>query len=116
MKLAQIVMAGMLAGTAFAQTANVIELKPTDTIRVQKAWDNLQKAQHEWDQVRDEMNVRYVLKADSLIFQEHQQSVKVPLPGFENSFEFSKDFKFIVPKPLEVKPTFSPYIMGADGR
>jgi hypothetical protein len=51
----------LVASTAFAQTANVIELAPADTARAQKAWDVLQRAQHDWDMARGELRDQYVL-------------------------------------------------------
>jgi hypothetical protein len=103
MKLfAIVVLAGMLAGTLFAQSANVIELEAADAARARKAWDALQKAQAEWDDLRDQIGNKYTLtKQDDA----HCAGITLkdkyygcPMKGFENGFEFSKDFKFIVPK------------------
>lgn len=99
------IIALLFAGTVFAQTANVIELDPPDTARAQKAWDALQKAQAEWDATRDSVGLRYAVTPGASIFSLNCGPIRDggitcqhTRPGFENGFEFSKDFKYIVPK------------------
>jgi hypothetical protein len=83
----------VVAVTVGAQTANVIELDPADTARAKKAWDALQKAQAEWDLTTDYIRLNYVMTKDS-------KGVKVcgEFQSVSCGFEFSKDFRFIVPK------------------
>jgi hypothetical protein len=90
--------------TVGAQTANVIELTPADQARAQKAWDALQKAQTEWNDVRDSLDDKYVHNGQPWASVGTALGGKVlrqPQPGFENGFEFSSDFRFIVPKVAE---------------
>lgn len=94
----------MLGGTVFAQTANVIELEPTDALRAKKAWDALQKAQGEWDTVRSAVGQKYAERPSDSVGSGHcwitlnDGQLHCWHEQFENGFEFSKDFKFIVPK------------------
>jgi hypothetical protein len=99
--------------TIGAQTANVIELTPADQARAQKAWDALQKAKNDWGVLQTEIQMKYAEAPQSCIGGTAiiinggcgGTQVMTSLPGFENGFEFSKDFRFIVPKVLE--PTSS---------
>lgn len=40
------------ASAAFPQNADVVELTPAETVAAKSAYENLQKAQAEWDKVR----------------------------------------------------------------
>ena len=75
----------LLAGSLSAQTANVIELSPADTITAKAAWQNLQDAEKKWKDEQSVIGRKYATLPGN--------------PGFEHGFEFSKDFKYIVPKP-----------------
>lgn len=109
MKTIMFVLALLFAGTVGAQTANVIELSPNDSVRVQKAWDDLQKAQAKWKDVNDQIDMQYVeipydgTLGSLVITFESLRNGYHPRPGFSNGFEFSTDFKYIVPK-LTVDP------------
>jgi hypothetical protein len=107
----------LLATSVFAQTANVIELTPADQARAQKSWDAKQKADTEWESVRHDIGHRYAgTDGDDVGLSRGgpftmkgemgEGNVKTmrPAPGFESGFEFSKDFRFIVPKVAEPKP------------
>ena len=110
MKSIIVVVALLFAGTLGAQTANVIELKPEDSTKVQKAWDELQRAQARWKDVNDQIDMQYVevpydgsmgnlvISAEVLKNGYHRRD------GFLAGFEFSTDFKYIVPKPVTVDP------------
>jgi hypothetical protein len=88
-----------------AQTANVIELKPADTAQAQKAWDALQKAQREWENVQETIGSKYVYTGPVwAIGGTGMKEIHQPVAGFDGGFEFSKDFKYIVPKLPEQKP------------
>ena len=93
----------LAALTVWAQTANVIELEPYDTARAQKAWDALQKAQVEWDLERGHISGRYVEKSCGPNENKLIIGSACSVPGFESGFEFSKDFRFIVPKQPDPK-------------
>ena len=82
-----------LAASVGAQTANVIELDPADAARAQKAWDAKQRADAEWDALRAQIQRKYADPQDRILIPDHSQ-----IGPFINGFEFSKDFRFIVPK------------------
>jgi hypothetical protein len=92
-----------VATGVFAQSANVIQLEPSDSARAQKAWDALQKAQAEWDALYDEFQDKYivVLKSNdhSTVQRSSGKAVSVP-SDWARGFEFSKDFKAVVPKTM----------------
>jgi len=105
-----------MATTVFAQNANVIELEPTDTVKAQKAWDNLQKAQMEWESTRITLGNKYTNKVPCVASlsgtwppSSDQVCIHQPKEGFESGFELSKDFKFIIPKSPPTNLTFSGY-------
>ena len=122
MKLILVVASLFLSGTVFAQTANVIELSATDTAKAQKAWDVLQKAQAEWNGLQEEIKQKYTFNTSQkddpncLGATVNGKYYGCPKKGFENGFEFSKDFRFIVPKAAEPRATrISPCIgIGCD--
>jgi hypothetical protein len=102
----------VVAVAALAQDANVIELDHSDSLRVEAAYKALQKAQADWDKVRDDIGEKYTERpvntggagGCSLVVtnggKEHCWK-----EGFTyGTFEFSKDFRFIVPK-SEPPPT-----------
>jgi hypothetical protein len=87
----------LAASGVLAQTANVIELSPVDAARAQKAWDTLQRAQAEWKETQKDMEVKYVplgAKGHCTIATDG----RCLSDEWINGFEFSKDFKAIVPK------------------
>jgi hypothetical protein len=91
-----ILLAVLLAAmTVGAQTANVIELTPADQARAQKAYGAYVKAETEWNRLEAEIGKRYI-DSQRLVVSEH---TTIPPAGFENGFEFSRDFRFIVPRP-----------------
>ena len=94
----------LVAISVSAQTANVIELDPQDSIRAQKAWNALQKAQTEWDKTRSDIDDKYVnIGPEGVVLNlKTGRGYQQPLPGFSYGFEFSRDFKHIVPKPVTV--------------
>lgn len=98
---------------AWPQTANVIEITTTDASRVKSAWTMLQKAQADWDAVSSEMEKKYVnVGPEGLALNPATgKGYLQPLKGFEYGFEFSKDFRFIVPKHPEEKSYISPFYM-----
>jgi hypothetical protein len=97
----------LVLGLSFAvavspQTANVIELAPVDQTRAQRAWEALEKAQSDWEGVQSDLRNKYVSTGDCSYWpsgvQGHGDCVRATKEGFQNGFELSKDFKFIVPK------------------
>lgn len=97
----------LAAGLASAQTAVVIELSTTDAERAQKAWDTLQRAQEEWATVKQSVSDKYVTGQTIA-------SHGVGVPEWASGFEFSKDFKVIVPKTAQTTGTITvgPYTTG----
>lgn len=74
---------------------------------LEKAWLNLKDSQMIWDKERDRVGSKYVstkIRCSSgggVVYGSSDVSpcVSITTPkGFEDGFEFSKDFKFIVPK------------------
>lgn len=111
-----IVIVLLLAGTVGAQSANVIELRPGDADRAKKSWEALQLAQADWESVQKAIGSRYVYKAPCVASSSgvwppssEEFCIRNPKEGFENGFEFSKDFKYIVPKAVEQTPKFNFY-------
>ena len=116
----RLLIALLLASSVFAQTANVIELEPADTARAQKSWDALQKAQLDWASTQQFLSNRYTTvdendpNASTLTtYVWRNDDPKITgkrhyRKGWEAGFEFSKDFKFIVPKVPE-PPKQPPY-------
>lgn len=104
----------LAASTLGAQTANVIELEPSDAAKAQKAYADLQAAQLFWDSTSAYIGRKYA-HAGNCVTTDSQNNITggwgpcaiSPVSGFENGFEFSKDFKYIVPKPREQKPTIN---------
>lgn len=95
----------IFATAAFPQSANVIQLAPEDASSVRKAYVELQNAQRHWDDIKFIIDSKYVLFSNCSSPDRQSLSDGVVLcgtpsrvTGFENGFEFSKDFRFIVPK------------------
>jgi hypothetical protein len=95
----------VVAVAALAQDANVIELDQSDSLRVETAYKALQKAQADWDKVRRDIGEKYTERPSNTggnghctpIIDGKQHCYK---EGFDyEEFQFSKDFRFIVPKP-----------------
>ena len=108
MKVILVLASLFLAGTVFAQTANVIELSPADILRAHQAWDTLQTAQENWTAVRKSIGDKYTTRpnntggASTCTINEPSICYR---EGFMSGFEFSKDFRFIVPKAAEPRAT-----------
>lgn len=106
MRLVVLFLALLVATAAYPQTANVIDLEPEDSAAALKAWLNLQDAQAKWDNEKSQIESKYVYHALSC-----WQGPTVPSgavcsgngsakrEGFQSGFEFSKNFKYIVPVP-----------------
>lgn len=80
--------------SAHSQEAHVIALKSNDAAHARCTYERLQKAQKEWEEVKEQIQADYVTvegKPGTII-------LAVPKQGFENGFQFSEDFKYIVPK------------------
>lgn len=88
--LVALLLVGM-AGSLGAQTANVIELEPADTDQAKQVWKKLQDAESDWRMVQYLIATKYTSRS--------AKGGKSTLPkgGYEHGFEFSTDFKFIVP-------------------
>lgn len=114
----RIAMLVFFATAVFAQSANVIELEPADGARVQKAWDALQKAQADWDAVHHDIEMKYTTRPGNtggagMCVVNADYCYK---EAFDDGFEFSTDFKFIVPKNTEpTRPQFQLYANPASG-
>jgi hypothetical protein len=93
----------IVAGSIGAQEARVIPLKSEDAAHARCTWERLQKAQKEWDDVQESVRNDYVLvpendKDASNVVLSIQGGAHTYRRGFESGFEFSSDFKYIVPK------------------
>lgn len=90
---------------AFPQSANVIALSADDTTRVKKAWDALQKAQKDWDDTRESITNGYLVAPS-----DKESGCMSPTPIKKGwgcgDFDFSKDFRFIVPKEKIIVPNY----------
>jgi hypothetical protein len=175
MKLALIAMVMLYGISVGAQTANVIELDVVDSIRAERVWTELQKAQADWNDLQKSFGERYTLvkhgdpdagatsttigppvawaiggvtgtttlcgsvigqpdcpketreqieKRDKEQREWEDAHLRYYRKGFESGFEFSKDFKYIVPKPQETakpqyqfyaSPVYTPCVGGATG-
>lgn len=71
----------LMCGAAFAQDAVVVELSPTDAVKAKQLYEAKAAADKAWDDLYTGMAQRY--PASFLRY---------------GSFEFSKDFRFVVPK------------------
>jgi hypothetical protein len=103
------------AASLGAQTANVIELSPEDSKEALKVWLAKVDADAKWEIEQTKIGERYThLTHDNPIIKDYEANLRSGgthacylnenvciYPGFETGFEFSKDFKYIVPKPLE---------------
>lgn len=78
MKLTLIAILVLVAVSVGAQSANVIVLAPEDAAKAKLVYDRLEQAKSDWESERTEIKAKYGRK------------------GFEE-FEFSKDFRAIVP-------------------
>jgi hypothetical protein len=117
----------MLARTTFAQTAKVVPLKHVDHEEVKAKWEVLQKAQKEWDTLKNRIQKDYLEVSENdpdrsytVIAGEinntacagstvEEPAEVVPCPknvkpelkyyrkGFENGFEFDSSLGFLVP-------------------
>ena len=88
----------LLAGSLSAQTANVIELSPADHAAALKSWLALKAAEDNWNTEVSHIERLYVPKGTPGQCTDNAENRCVPdewYPGIE----FSKDFKYIVPKP-----------------
>lgn len=99
---------------AFSQTARVIQLDKPDAQEAKQKWEKLQAAQAEWDAFQERVKNDYTLvspanKEAGNIISSGPNNLAVR-KGFESGFEFSADFKFIVPK---VYPAPQPQACGA---
>lgn len=96
-----LVVALLLAVGVGAQNAKVIQIDRDDARDAKAKWEALQKAQADWDAVAERVKKDYVYVSKSS--QEcGSQFMNVDYcyrKGWENNFDFSTDFKFIVPKP-----------------
>lgn len=72
------------------QDAQVVELSKTDTIQVEAAWRAKIAAEKEWEKVRKEIERKYSMATVG----SGQQCISGQCP----EFEFSSDFRFVVPK------------------
>lgn len=96
----KILIFALLATSLGAQTANVIELKPDDALKVKTAWQELQKAEARWKDVNDLIDFSYVeVPYENALISGRSYH---PREGFQNGFEFSNDFKYIVPKSSQI--------------
>lgn len=134
----------MLARTTFAQTAKVVPLKPADHEEVKAKWEALQKAQKEWDSLKNRIQKDYLEVSENdpdrsytVIAGEIDNTAcpgstdelaeVVPCPknvkpelkyyrkGFESGFEFDSSLSFLVPTvPVRSEPPRGSSMPSAD--
>jgi len=102
-----------------AQNAIVVQLSDADAKQAMAKWEDLQDAQKDWNQFNRVIEKKYlqvtidspdkgdfVWGSGNIISQQDKLYVR---SGFEHGFTFSKDFRFLVPKPAATI-TNSPWI------
>jgi len=87
MKYLTVLLVLLVSIGVYAQNTKVIRLTDSDAITVKKAYDALQEANKNWELTQKFIKEKYVDKST----------------GFEYGFEFSDDFKNVVPKPYNYK-------------
>jgi hypothetical protein len=96
----------------FAQTALVVPLSPDDTARYKRVHQEMLDAIKRWNDIQSEVRDKYLIldKSDPDAGAEKVSPAKRVRKGWESGtiylngdpmldFEFTRDFKFIVPKP-----------------
>lgn len=108
----------LLVVAARSQDAEVIELSESDSTRAHEAWLKLQGAQSAWDKLQTEIEAKYVRlskgnceKAGMIYYSDGSCIYQ----DFNYGFEFSKDFKFVVPKRAEVVTGTGGYVLCSPG-
>lgn len=95
----------LICSSLGAQEAHVIALKSEDAAHARCAWERLQKAQKEWEQVQKDIEEDYLRvpteSKDASTTLSIFNSGRTYRKGFESGFQFSSDFKYIVPKPYQ---------------
>jgi hypothetical protein len=98
-----------------AQTAKVIALEPADAQKAAKLADELKKAQTAMKDFQIHVQDKYVSKpCTTIAFAGSEGKLQCSIgggctcrtDGWEHSFEFSEDYKFIVPK--QSPPSYQP--------
>jgi len=84
MKYLTVLLVLLVSIGVYAQNTKVIRLTDSDAIMVKRAYDVLQDANKNWELTQKFIKEKYVDKST----------------GFDYGFEFSDDFKNVVPKPL----------------
>lgn len=89
-----------------AQNAKVIQIDKDDARDAKAKWEALQKAQADWDAVTERVKKDYLIisanskECGSIAFG-NSSGGSCYRSGWEIGFDFSSDFKFIVPKPRQ---------------
>jgi hypothetical protein len=115
MKIIVLSLIFVIVGSVGAQTANVVELSKADSEEVKQAYDRLQDAQVHWQAIQDNIREKYAMvpegdaTAGRTVITTIAGKNRVYREGFEFGIEFSKDFRFIVPKSESTKVTKWPY-------
>lgn len=73
----------------YAQTATVVELSATDAKTAKELWAAKQKADDAWKAEKNLIEIRYMIKDGRF---------KAGFDETNGQFEFSKDFRYVVPK------------------
>ena len=91
----------VLSLAVFAQTAKVVVLKPAEAAQAKKLHEALDAAKKDADDFDNEIAARYTWEESGFTVSNGAwHSTKV---GWEYGFEFSEDFRFVVPKPYQAK-------------
>ena len=80
------------AGTVLAQTAQVIQLSPTDAAKAKQLYTEKAQILSEIHAFKTKIQEKYVPHSSGIF------SLNDPSIVWGNGFEFSTDYKFIVPK------------------
>jgi hypothetical protein len=87
----------LIAAPMLAQTAKVVELKPEEAAEAKQLHDAADRAKKAADEFDAKIGERYVWSEGSTA---NSYSLK---PGWPYGFEFSDDYRFIVPKPYQAQ-------------
>lgn len=98
-----------VSSIAYSQTAQVIQLSSQDSAEAKSSYQAMKDAEKKWQDFQDQIRKKYVESKNaptvwcSSIVSGTTAYLSCPdnnyLPGWENGFEFTKDFGFLVPLP-----------------
>lgn len=99
----------VVSSIAYSQTAQVIQLSSQDSAEAKSSYQAMKDAEKKWEDFQDQISKKYVRSTNAQTAECWTigsgttaylscPSLNYYLPGWENGFEFTKDFGFLVPK------------------